>query len=258
VYDNLDWLVYRALDQRFDIRDAQRPWVKERLRVLHHWHRETQLPGYGETLRELARRFADGFDLNDFGWIDRRIEAHRSALVAKVIPDFAQFLAGLDAAQIDHFVDFSAESLEEAAEPLAMGVEERVDHRVEQFTEQLTPWTGALTRTQAAALRRELAIWPDFRRDWIEQRQIRQQTLVALLRSDPGVSAIEDYLTAQWLDLGAGYPQQYWERRQAAKGRLFRVLWDLEQRLTTQQRRHFLERLQGYADDIRRLTRQRA
>lgn len=256
LYDNLDWLLYRGLDQRFDISAQQRPWVKDRLRALHRWHRETQMPRYAESLRELARRYVDGFGLHDFHWLDGEIEAYRRVLVARIIPDFSDFLAALEAEQIDHFAKFAATSLEEAAEPLELGFEDRLDHRFGAFTEQLTRWTGDLDHIQAAALRRALAKWPDFRRDWVEQRRIRQQSFLTMLRADPPPSVIEGYLSAHWLDLRASYPPPYWASRQAAKSRLLQVLWDTEKRLSPPQRAHVLERIERYADDIHRLTQQ--
>jgi hypothetical protein len=256
LYDNLDWVFYRALDQRFDITAQQRPWVKDRLRALHRWHRETQLPRYGETLHELARRYTEGFGLQDLNWLDDEIEVHRQVLVARIIPDFAEYLAALEPEQIDHFAEFASVSLAEAAEPLELGLEDRLDHRFGEVKEQLTRWTGDLDRVQATALRRDLAKWPDFRHDWVEQRRIRQQNLLKLLRANPTPTVVEDHLNAHWLDLRASYPPAYWASRQAAKSRLLQVLLNTEKRLSPPQRAHVLERIERYADDIRQLTQQ--
>ncbi|MCW9079622.1 MAG: DUF6279 family lipoprotein, partial [Gammaproteobacteria bacterium] len=77
LYQNLDWLAFEAMDDRFDIRSDQEGWVKASLSNLHSWHRVTQLPAYRRTLDELAVRFADGLDAEDLAWLDEQVEQHR-------------------------------------------------------------------------------------------------------------------------------------------------------------------------------------
>ena len=55
-YNNADVLVRFQADRYLDLNSAQVRWLSGQLVAQHGWHRKTQLPKYGATLHDLARR----------------------------------------------------------------------------------------------------------------------------------------------------------------------------------------------------------
>jgi len=250
LYQNLDWLAFEAMDDRFDIRSDQEGWVKASLSNLHSWHRVTQLPAYRRTLDELAVRFADGLDAEDLAWLDEQVEQHRRTLVDLVVPELALFLADLDDEQLARFTVASQESIDEAAEQLEWSPRKRQEYRFETFVDRIEPWTGDLSTEQLRSLDRDVAALSDMRREWIEQRRNRLRVFTELLSTQPGQEAIEAALYKWWSDLDASYPPDYVAQRGLLKQQMFGLLVRLDAGLTPQQRAHVIDRLDGYISTI--------
>ena len=249
-YENLDWLAYEAMDDRFAIRSDQEDWVKASLDDLHGMHRMTQLPAYRQTLEGLAIRVAGGLDARDLIWLDSRVEQHRRTLVDLVVPELARFLADLDDTQLARYVEASTEAIDEAAEPLGWSAEKRRAHRLDTYVDRIEAWTGELSTAQLKALELDVASIADIREEWIAQRRKRLDALASLLATRPGADAIETELRGLWGDLDAGYPAGYAARRRALKQQIFELVMRLDAGLTPQQRAHVRGRLEDYIKDI--------
>ena len=115
LYENLDWLAFEAMDDRFEIRSDQEDWVKTSLSNLHSGHRITQLPAYRQTLVDLNLRFSDGLDAEDLAWLDQQVELHRRGLVDLIVPELARFLADLDEGQLARYMAASSMDSRDAA-----------------------------------------------------------------------------------------------------------------------------------------------
>jgi hypothetical protein len=250
LYQNLDWLAFEAMDDRFEIRSDQEDWVKASLSNLHSWHRVNQLPAYRMTLSELQVRFADGLDAEDLAWLDESVEQHRRALVELVVPELSRFLADLDDAQLAHYAEASQASIDEAAEPLEWSQHERQTYRFETFVDRIEPWTGALSTSQLRLLEQDVLSLSEIRRDWIERRRERLRALTELLSTRPGQEIIEAALYDWWGDLDASYPPDYVAQRRQLKEQVFGLLVRLDTTLTQEQRAHVSDRLEGYLSTI--------
>ena len=250
LYQNLDWLAFEAMDDRFEIRPDQEDWVKASLDDLHGWHRVTQLPAYRLTLDELAVRFGDGLDAGDLVWLDRQVERHRRTLVDLVVPELARFLADLDQEQLARYTEASREAIDEAAEQLEWSQRKRQAYRLETFVDRIERWTGELSQDQLGGLGRDVAGLADIRREWIAQRRARLQELTELLSGNPGPEVIEAALYSRWKDLDRANPSGYVAHRNRLKRQVFDLLVRLDATLTPAQRRHVSERLEGYVSTI--------
>jgi hypothetical protein len=250
LYNNLDWLAFEALDERFDVRADQVDGVERRLEQLHDWHRRTQLPAYRRTLSDLAARVADGLSLADLNWLESRIEIHRLALVERLVPDLAAFLADLDNAQIARFAEVSEKQLTEDAEPLGLEPADRAAQRLDAFIERIEPWTGTLSQAQTTALAANVGRQPDLLGAWISHRRERRDALLTVLADRPQAAEIEALLFGWWRDLEKGYPGDYAVARAAARDALFDLLVKLDASLDAKQRKRVVERLDDYRIDV--------
>ncbi|MEO8389109.1 MAG: DUF6279 family lipoprotein [Polaromonas sp.] len=61
-YNQASELVYWHLDGHFDFTDIQGVQVRAELGKLHAWHRQTQLPGYIDTLQKLQQQMPQDMD----------------------------------------------------------------------------------------------------------------------------------------------------------------------------------------------------
>ncbi|MGB0721019.1 MAG: DUF6279 family lipoprotein [Gammaproteobacteria bacterium] len=255
LYNSMDWLAYTRIDDRFAITDAQQSRVEELIAGAHRWHRRTQLPAYANTLEQMAERYADGLSRADVNWIADRIEMHRRAAVEELVPRAAPFLADLDSTQVAHFRRRGLERIEEAAEPLSLDPEKRLNERVDSVEEQLERWLGDLSSGQLDFLRTRLADLPDFRARWIAHRRVRLEEMTQLLATAPDAAAIEAGLLHWWVDLDVGYTPDYARARADAWQRFFTLMVEFDSLVTTTQRSQAVETLRRYAAEFRGLSR---
>ncbi|MGB0712929.1 MAG: DUF6279 family lipoprotein, partial [Gammaproteobacteria bacterium] len=247
------WLAYNWVDERFGIQAGQQAEVETLIAAAHRWHRQTQLPSYADTLDAMADRYADGLSEADVSWLAERIERHRVAAVAEWVPRVAPFLADLAPRQIERFHERGLERIEEAAEPLALAPDERLDRRVDEVEEQLERWLGDLSDEQTRYLREKLSKLGNFRARWVAHRRERLEEMTDLL-STADAAAIERQMLDWWIDLDTGYAPGYAEARRSAWQGFFALMVDFDARVSAQQRARAMERMRRYAREFRLLA----
>ena len=183
-YGNADSLARWWIDQYLDMSPEQDALARERLTRFLAWHRKTQLPDYVALLRQ-GQKFvagqpaaADALALGD--GIIRRTRT----LADQAIPDIADFLATVTAAQIERMAGRLAEKNADYAREaqLADGESGQRKARYKRLLERAEYWFDDFSSEQKTALRKLVDNQATGSQFWYEERLRRQRDWLDLVR----------------------------------------------------------------------------
>lgn len=264
-YNNADTLALYTLDRYFDLDDAQEDVARERIRVLLAWHRRTELAGYAQFLGTVQRRLdataTAPLSADEVLALQAQMNARLLALGRQAAPDLALLARSLSAEQMARFAGKLAEEnakLRKEREQTARRAQASADavnaERMKRGLERARDWLGPLTREQEALVREAIVRRPDGEQRWLEERERRQRTLVAILeriRSEQLAPQAGAALLTAYFE-GLAEPAQA-ERRaalQASRADNAQLIARLLNSTTAEQKAALIKRLRGYADDF--------
>ncbi len=278
-YNQAPLAAYWYLDGYADFSDEQKPAVKAALNELHHWHRQTQLPAYIETLQKMQRQMTEPLTparACDFYQEiqDRLLMSLEGAVRFEQSPGASfslQKLATLDRNQLTHMErKFASSNLKYREDYLSGTPRQLAEKRLEQAVSRTESIYGKLDERQQALLQTRLAqsgFDPELA---YAERLRRQQDMLQALRSLslPGASGSAAMTPAAAKTVAAGpalegvfsravFSPDISFREHARKIRTHncQTFADVHNSTTPAQRQKALARLQGYEQDLRALLR---
>jgi hypothetical protein len=183
-YGNADSLARWWMDQYLDFTPEQDGLVRERLSLLHAWHRRSQLPDYAALLRE-ARDLVDAKPgMPEMLALTESVIRRVRTLADKATPDVADLLASLTPQQIDRMAARLAEKNADYAKEsgLAEGEAAQRKARLKRLLQRTEYWFGDFSTEQEAAARRLVDTQPTGSQFWFDERLRRQREWLDLAR----------------------------------------------------------------------------
>jgi hypothetical protein len=183
-YGNADSLARWWMDQYLDFTPEQDGLVRERLSLLHAWHRRSQLPDYVALLRE-ARGLVDAKPgTPEMLALTESVIRRVRGLADKATPDVADLLASLTPQQIDRMAARLAEKNADYAKEagLAEGEAAQRKARLKRLLQRTEYWFGDFSTEQEAAARRLVDAQPTGSQFWFDERLRRQREWLDLAR----------------------------------------------------------------------------
>jgi hypothetical protein len=255
-YSQADTIAYWWLDRYLDFSAAQTPQVRQALTQWQTWHRTRQLPIDTGLLEQAAREAAaDATPAQACRWwttVQGRQETYLHALVEPL----ADTLGSLDEGQLRHLQTRLDASNREWRDTYLRGDNDQ-RHRAsaERIIDRADTLYGRIDSAQRRFISERLRSSPWDPHRWLQERQRQQQELATTLRAGalPGLDKAQRLgLLRTWV----GYTvrpsdeaaRQY--REQLVRFQC-ELAADLHNRTTPEQRVHAVERLQGWARDLR-------
>jgi hypothetical protein len=278
-YNQAPLAAYWFLDDYVDFSEEQKPAVKAALNELHHWHRQTQLPAYIETLQKMQRQMTEPLTparACDFYQEvqDRFMMSLEGAVRFDQSPAASfnlQKLATLDRNQLLNMERKFAKSNVKYREDYLNGSPRQVaEKRLEQAVSRTESLYGKLDERQQTLLQTRLeqsGFDPEMA---YAERLRRQQDMLQALRSlaSPGAVGSAAMTPAAAKTVAAGpalegvfsravFSPDISFREHARKIRMqnCQTFADVHNSTTPAQRQKALARLQGYEQDLRALLR---
>lgn len=267
-YNQADTLLFWRLDSYVDVSSEQAPRVRASLAEYHHWHRRTQLPVYADLLRRIGPLLAQPITPEvACGWFDMlRTDVVEPAL------DPAQWTLVWLAGELSEHQLRSIERKQNATDdewrerwtgPRTATPQRLQQARVEVARRWAERLYGDLDDAQEAALRASFAPGAsvfDVRLS-LAERLRRQQDLRDVLRriqhERPGLDDARELLRAGYIARMQQPPDPAMQRYQQALVREGCATFArLHNATTPAQRRHAMQTLQGWEDDLRALAAQ--
>ena len=165
IYNKLDWLAIRYMEDFVELNDKQETLVRDKIKQLMHWHTRSELPLYIDHLDELIALNPKTFSRKDLQQHRQKLQAHSNRLLVKLEPDI---------------LDLAKRLSDEQAEELMNNI--RVRHtRYKKKYQDLSP--DEIQSVYAEKLEENFAEWFGSLTD--EQRQIIDQWSQEILITQP-------------------------------------------------------------------------
>jgi hypothetical protein len=158
VYNQAPSLAYWYLDGQFDFLDTQSLRIKLDLASLQTWHRQTQLPGYIDTLQRLQQQLPQDITAETACAVFTDLRGKLAAVSEQAEPAVAAVVATLSARQLvqleRHFAKGNADYRDDFMEGTPKN---RQDKRLDQLRSRAERLYGRLGEPQQAVLSQRTA-----------------------------------------------------------------------------------------------------
>ncbi|NHZ82711.1 hypothetical protein F2P44_26030 [Massilia sp. CCM 8695] len=182
-YNQGDTLLYWWLDAYVDLDSEQAPEVKQDIKELFKWHRQTQLKDYIHILTNAQRQLAGNLSKADLDADYRDIMNRTELLALKALPELTDLALTIKPEQLAHLEKKFNKNNETFRKKFIRGtVDELQEQRFKRTMEQFDLWFGDFSRDQEAQLRKASDARPLNNQIWLDERLRRQQKILTVLR----------------------------------------------------------------------------
>lgn len=258
-YDALPLWAHWQVERHLDLDEEQRDIVGRHLDQVHSWHRRSQLPEYGEFLREVDDGLRTPVDAERFGPWRARVGEAWEALAERLAPGVAELGLTLREEQVRRLRERLADSGEKLREELLPSAgRTREQARSERLVKRAEFFLGRLSSEQAREIAVLAAGLPPTEEAWLTEREARQRGFVRLLErlrreQPPRAEArrlAREYLVGMWTPHERRRGQRL--ARSVEAGDVFAM--QVLQLATPRQRAHLSRLLIGFAEDFEALS----
>lgn len=262
-YNHGDTLLYWWLNTYIDLDSDQSGWVKQDIDRLFQWHRQTQLRDYAGVLTTMQRQLSGNPTQADLLSDYRDIKARTELLAFKALPDLADLARSVKPDQIAQIEKKFARNNEDFRKKFMTG---DVDHqhkvRFDKAMDQFELWFGSFSSEQKAILRRASDERPLDNDIWLQERKMRQQKIVALLKrvqqeklnKEQTMAAIHDLLRDFFDRFDAPDRKQFFDAYVDSTSKFILTAIRVA---TPEQKAHAQKRMQGWINDFTTLANSR-
>ena len=262
-YNNLPELSYWWLDGYFDFDDAQTPKVRDELAQLLAWHRQNELPRIIGLLQEAQGLASADVTPAQACQLADRVRERLLAVTERAEAASAELVLSLSEAQLQQLErKYAKNNAEYRKDWLDRSPAQVQEKRYDQFLERQEDFYGRLTTEQRALLRQQVAQSVFSPRLAYEERRLRQQEALVLLRGflgsnggpRPSQAEARAALHAYVLRIADPPPGPWRDQQQALLQEGCRNLATLHNTTSAAQREQAVRRLQAYQGDLRQLV----
>jgi hypothetical protein len=252
-------LAYWWMDRYLDFTSEQAPLVRGALADWFAWHRQAQLPGYADWLRELQPIARDDVTPETVCQVAQAAQRRIEAAYEHAVPLMAPLVRTLTPAQIDHLEQRYARNNKEAERDfLQADPQDRAEASVKRTVERAEMVYGSLDESQRELVAAGLATSPFDPQRWLAERRARQQDILRTLRqlhatqADP--AAVQAALRGFALNAARSPRADYRAYREQLEQANCALAARLHNALRPAQRQHAVEKLKGWEADLRALA----
>lgn len=261
-YQQADHLGYWWIDRQLDLTSEQSRWLKAELKLLHAWHRRTQLPAYADLLAAIARRSRGDVSPSEVCADIDSASARLDTLLLQSVPVWAQLARQLSPQQLQQLRrKFDDEDRKWRQKWLEVDQKTLFRQRHEEWTDRAESFYGRLDDVQKTYIRDAIRRSPwDAQLSW-QRRQLRQQQTIAVLdkiaAQHLSLPAAEDEIRALIQRVMQPEDARMLSMQHTLVGEACANLSGLHQLASPAQRLRAQDKLLAYAQDFRVLAVQR-
>lgn len=255
-YEYADWFFIYSIEENFDLDKTQRNLLKGEVAAYFEWHRKQMLPEYFGFTQYIAAAMKNGLTASEVDSGHARFKELHRLTMAPVTERAASLLVGLNASQIDGWLEKQKKKNDKHRKNFSGTLEQRLDHRYQRILEELEDWTGRLSKEQRKKIKDLNATLPWNGLLWLDSREKMQGRLAGMLKSRASKDSVRGFLAAYWVDVDSLRSPEYRIQAREFDIRLKAFILKVHNLLTPVQRRNFLRKLEKVSVDLRSLSRQ--
>jgi hypothetical protein len=259
-YNHGDTLLYWWLNAYLDLDSDQSTWVKQDINKLFQWHRTTQLHDYAGLLANMQRQLAGNPTQADLLSDYRDMKARTELLAFKALPELADLARSVKPDQIAQMEKKFTKNNEDFRRKFMSGdVNHQREVRFDKSMDQFKLWFGSFSRDQEAVLRKASDARPLDNEIWLQERKMRQQKIIAMLRhvqqeklnKEQTMAAIHNLLRDLFDRMEAPDRKAFFDTYVDSTSKFILTAIKIA---TPEQKAHAQKRMQGWIDDFNSLA----
>lgn len=251
----LTWMV----DGYVDMSGEQKDWMRDRVARIMEWHRAHELPEYRRFLERVLVETEEPFTVPEIAQAYGDLRKHYHAALEQVLPDAADFLLRLDAAQVAQMEEKLADDNRKFVKESLQGTpDERRQRRVKRFVGHLDGWLGSVSDAQRAIVEGYYADIPDLIEERLADRKVRHSETLALIRAKPAKEQMVAGLRRLMVNADSWRRPEYVKKLADRDRRFYALLSKVSSTLSPEQRAYLQGRIRSYMKDIGKLSAERA
>lgn len=257
-YGQAPLLAYWWLDGYVDFTGEQSPRVKAALADYMTWHRRTQLPDYLQLLQRLQAMAREPVTAGQVCAMSDELQRRLDVAYEQAVPQMAEIVRELSPAQIDHLEKrYQRDMAEAQRDYLQPDLTERREQALKRTVDRAESIYGPLEEEQRSLLATGLANSPFDPQRWLDERRARQRDILRTLRQlqadKADLSEVQAALRAFAAHMAQSPRPEYRAYRQRLMEANCQLTAQLHNSTRAAQRQHAVEKLKGWADDVRAL-----
>ena len=259
VYNQADEAAYWWLDSYVDLMGKQKPMVKDALRQLHQWHRQTELPEYVALLQKIRAMAPNDIQAEQVCAVTQDMQNSLVRVLHQVEPDAAKLVGQLSSTQLQLVRKKYDKLNSEWREDYMDGShEKRLRYRNKQLVKRLEDFYGSLDAPQREVLQQWL-VKSTFQPSVSYEERLRRQTdaLQTFTRIAHGnlSTALAQAQLRGWLDRSFESPDEAFQKySQTLKQENCEGFAKLHNSTTRAQRERLAESLLNYENIFQSLV----
>ncbi|EGU47632.1 putative lipoprotein [Vibrio ichthyoenteri ATCC 700023] len=149
VYENLDWLTIRYVEEFVELDREQQSHLSEAINNASEWHRSDEIPAYIEELDQLLLISPDQFSLEQFYLHEERLRGFSVRLLDEFFPAITALVAKMSDEQVEQFMDtLRVRHIKFKQQKQIDDKSEWTERYQNRISENLSDWVGPLTPLQ--------------------------------------------------------------------------------------------------------------
>jgi len=255
----VDWLVYWYVDDFVELTNQQEAIVDAKLETWLDWHKESELPQYIQHLSELSDDIrTQQLSLDKMDYHQQKAADHWMRLKAKIVPDLVAMSPMLSQEQVDSMfkeIDkMNEEEADERAEMLAKTPEKRKRESLKRNKRNVKRWLGQLDSAQEQLVEKTYGEYHSNGELWLQYRVRYQAQLRTLLNGTDKGEGFKTKLTKLLME-PEKYRGELLNQRNIDNSNKYKEFLLAADTLATEaQRKHLLDEIAEFADDLNDLV----
>lgn len=251
-YRFADTLVEWKLDDYVDLSGDLERDVSASIDELHRWHAQTQLPAYRELLLKIRTDLTrEDLTEQDLLLLSTAIYGLWENIQLQVEPYAQVYLPRLTATQRAQLVKTIQKDLNEDIEKVQEegSYEESRKKRYKRMKDSFSEWLGTVNEAQLQYMNQWLEQRDDMRMDWISYRQSWLDNFAEVLNA-PSAPDYQQRIYALMVAPEQFRSPELQARIEANRAASIKLVHQIYQSMTAKQRRHLLDMIDGYLEDL--------
>ncbi len=197
-YNYADDLLLQKIDEYFNINDKQEVYLQEKLKALHQWHRQKQLPAYHNIVGQLNKYIEHGIQPKNVRWASEKVRSFAVSLVKRTYDSSLDFLFSLNEKQINYLEKKLSESNQKLEERSKLSRAEALEKKKQKMLEITADWLGSISSQQEKIFTARIKRIPDITKERLSFRYDRQKLFISALRKKEKQPQVLKKLVRNW------------------------------------------------------------
>jgi len=258
VYNQLDLIIPWYVNGIIDLNDEQERMLEKNLKVQLKWHRVTQLPEYSATLKDLGAKIQTGVTLDDFERYHDTMRRYWKDLVRRIGPDIAGILSTASDEQLDEMLKKFEERHEKFKEEyIDLPEEERRQKKVERMNQFLRFCMGSLNEKQEKIVDQWSRDLKNISQARLRYIKITHTHFKEILKRRKEKAWFEKEMCELLYFERDTWPKDFREMAEYNRELTKKVLIQLYNCMSDEQRKEFIETAMSLAEELDELSREK-